>query len=428
MNTLQQPAFRVGQQHPSSNMLPPDHDSMLQDISSHMPRSDILRQLSTHSSSTSSSSRRAIAKITKQTSASNSPHNIQRRKTTANHTTRAYPRNLHDCPYQIREQRVRNAFGPQSSVSCQRPVSWHPGSKDYRSPGTYVSTSGPAMGNPIAGIENLTVSNTADFSAQQSIQDAFAMGYGFPVSAPTATYDMLPTAIPGYGTLGPASEPAYDSYPTYSISDRPHRPPIPQATPYDAYPASSYQLPQQWSSGQSHAVNSQIPQAIPSHYSAQGPVPTLRQSKTTTRVTRKRSQELVGMGLYDDKASDFVSSLNSAVGENSNRDSLGKGLKLEETWQPPNEDEEEDDDEAYSSDEAEEVEESPPTCMASVPAEAQTSFYPAYGDLSNQSFFFNDDHEYLNDPYAEYLAFGQGLSGVQPKPQQHPGMENYLWF
>lgn len=433
MYTFQQPASGVGQQHPSSNMLPTDHDALLRDVSSHVSGHDLLRRLSTHSSSTTNNSKRGSARITKQSSASNSPHNVQRRRTTANHSTRTHPRIFHDSQYQTGEQRLLNQLCPQGSVSSQRPMSWHPGSKDYRSPGTYVPTTEPAIGNTIAELENLAVSRTPASSVQQSIQAAFAMGYGYPVNAPTTTYEESPTAIPGYGTLGPASEPIYDSYPTYSISDLPQYPPLPQVIPYGAYPAASYQLPPQWSNGQDYAVNSQVPRAIPNCFPAQGPINTTRHSKSTHQVTRKRSQELVGMGLYDDKASDFMSSLSSVVSEGSNRDSLGKGLKLEETWQPPNEDDddddEEDDDEGYSSDDAEEVEEGPPSFMASAPTEAQTAFYPAYGDLSNQSFLFNDDDEYHNnDQYAEYLAYGQGLSGVQPKPQQDLGMENYLWF
>lgn len=124
-----------------------------------------------------------------------------------------------------------------------------------------------------------------------------------------------------------------------------------------------------------------------------------------------------------------MSGLGTAVSEDVAQDSMGKGLKLEETWQPPNEDEEEADDEGYSTDEAEEVEETPPTIMASSPAEAQTAVYPTYADMSNQSFFFNDDDEYTNEAqYANYLAYGQPLPGSQPKPHSNPRMENYLWL
>lgn len=290
------------------------------------------------------------------------------------------------------------------------------------------------MGNTIVGLENLAVSGTPASAVQQSIQDAFSMGYGHPINAPTTKYETSPPALPGYGTISPATELAYDSYPTYSISDVPQYPPIPQVTTCDPYPATDYHLQQQWSQyGPNNFINSQIPQHASDYLPAQVPVDNARQSKARNapRLSRKRSKELVGMGLYDDKTSNFMSSLNSAVSEDPNRDSVGKGLKLEETWQPPNEDEddEDEDDEAYSTDEAEEVEEAPTSVIASASAEAQTVFYPRYGDLSNQSFFFNDDDEYMNDNhFTNYLAYEQGLEAVQAKPPLNPGMENYLWF
>lgn len=64
---------------------------------------------------------------------------------------------------------------------------------------------------------------------------------------------------------------------------------------------------------------------------------------------------LVGMGLYDapDKyeadpgLNNYRSSLSSLLGGGAPRlrDSPGKGLKLEETWQPPESDDEEEDEE-----------------------------------------------------------------------------------
>ncbi len=139
---------------------------------------------------------------------------------------------------------------------------------------------------------------------------------------------------------------------------------------------------------------------------------------------------LSGIGLYDDKVPNFI----SGTSGNPNRDSLGKGLKLEETWQPPKDEEEKDDDDddeddeegSYSTDEAEEIEEDPPI-MATAPQQAQTAFYPPYGDLSQQSFFFSNDDD---DPYTEeanqytnYLALGQ----AQPKPQDLVTTGNFLW-
>lgn len=149
--------------------------------------------------------------------------------------------------------------------------------------------------------------------------------------------------------------------------------------------------------------------------------------KAAPQVSKRANKVLSGIGLYDDKTPDFASDTSG----DPNRDSMGKGLKLEETWQPSkdddeNDDEDEDEDEdegSYSTDEAEEIEEDSST-MAPAPHHAPTAFYPTYGDLSNQSFFFsNDDDPYTGeDQYANYLAFGQ----AQSKPQD-PATGNFLW-
>jgi len=412
-------------------MSPTDYDAMLQDVANHMSRSELLRQLSTHSSSTSGSSKRGSARITKQTSASNSPNYVQRRRTTANHTTRSYPRTSQQNAYQTREQRVLNCYNSKQPMSSSRPMSWHPGSDTFVAPGSQICTSEPALGNAIADMENLAVSGTPASSVEQSIQNAFAMGYGYPTSTPNTMYDTSPVDMQGCGMFGVGPEAACDSYPIYSVSDQVQYPYIPPTEPY-MYPNSCYQTAQQWPQNSSnYPMGSQMPQAMSEYAPARVPVNSARKAKTNSapQLSRKKSKELVGMGLYDDRGSTFMSGLNSVVSEESNRDSMGKGLKLEETWQPPNDDEEEEDDDGYSTEEAEEVEEVPPPVMASAPAEAQSAFYPAYRDMSNQSFFFNDDEDYTNeDHYGNYLAYGKAMPEFRPKPQFNNQMENHVWF
>ena len=153
-------------------------------------------------------------------------------------------------------------------------------------------------------------------------------------------------------------------------------------------------------------------------------------AKVAPQMPKRAHKVLSGIGLYDDKVPDFLSGTSGEP----NRDSMGKGLKLEETWQPPkdeendedDDDDDDDDDEegSYSTDEAEDMEEDPPI-MATAPPDAQTAFYPPYGDLSQQSFFFsNDEDPYTGKeaPYANYFAFGQ----APPKPQDGV-TSNFLW-
>lgn len=140
------------------------------------------------------------------------------------------------------------------------------------------------------------------------------------------------------------------------------------------------------------------------------------------QVTKQRSKELIGMGLYDGPSRKELSTPNTSVDRISQLLAApqGKGLKLEETWQPrPSEevDDDEDEDEGSSTDEAEED-----LPHAPAQAEMQPTFYPSYGDLSNQSFFFDSD-----DPYASCMSFNQGMQ-VFPSKVSEPSVQNFMWF
>lgn len=107
-------------------------------------------------------------------------------------------------------------------------------------------------------------------------------------------------------------------------------------------------------------------------------------------------KELVGMGLYDlpDSSLDWTSPLGEAT---------GKGLKLEETWQPPedeDEDEEdEDEDDDASSDDGEDELPPPPAPMPAVNC-AKTQ---GPGNLEGQSFFFDEDDSVTKEWWYQQL-------------------------
>ena len=318
-------------------------------------------------------------------------------------------------------------------MPVERPMSWHPGSDTISTPATQVRTSEPALGYTISGLQNLAVSGQPDSSVQQSIENAFAMGYGVPISSALPMYEQSPT---GNGDYEPApepiyrpessynSEPSYNSYPYNTFQQLQHSYP-PQPSTQDTYPPANYQIPQ-WPQAQPCFANSfpNPPTSADSYHLSSNPGQKLS-VKAAPQISRRANKVLSGIGLYDDKVPDFI----SGTSVDPNRDSLGKGLKLEETWQPPKDDDEDDDDEdddeegGYSTDEAEEIEEYPPI-MASAHQHAQTALYPPYGDLSNQSFFFsNDDDPYAGeDQYTNYLSFDQ----AQSKPQD-PVTGNFLW-
>lgn len=310
----------------------------------------------------------------------------------------------------------------------QRPMSWHPGSETISAPTTQVRTSEPVLGNTITGLQNLAVSGQPVSSVQQSIENAFAMGYGIPMSKSLTVDEQSPA---GYGDYQPALESTYRPDPSYS-SEPIYNPYwynafqqhqlsyMPQTATQDMYTPTNYQVPQ-WPEAQTIFANDyQVPQAPVDLWSL-NPGQDLN-AGGAPQISKRANKELSGIGLYDDKIPDST----SCTGNDPNRDSMGKGLKLEETWQPPKDDVENDDDDdegSCSTDEGEEIEEDPPI-MASAAQNAQTAFYPPFGDLSNQSFFFsNDDDPYpAEEQYTNYLTFGQ----AQSKPRD-PVTDNFLW-
>ena len=326
-----------------------------------------------------------------------------------------------------------NYYSSRQPMSAARPMSWHPGSDMISTSATQVPTSEPALGNTIVGLQNLAVSGQPACSIQQSLENAFAMGYGLPINASLPMSEQSPTGAELYEPAHASvygqeslynSEPTYNSYPYNTLQQLQHSY-MPQPSTQDMYPAASYQL-SQWSETQACVPNDSqdLQPSVDLCYRSSNPGPKLN-AKAAPQVSKKANKVLSGIGLYDDKVPDFM----SGTSGDPNRDSMGKGLRLEETWQPPkdeDEDENDEDDEegSYSTDEAEEMEEDLPI-MATATQEAQTAFYPPYGDLSQQSFFFaNDEDPYTGEdaPYANYLAFGS----AQPKPQD-PVSGNFLW-
>lgn len=121
-------------------------------------------------------------------------------------------------------------------------------------------------------------------------------------------------------------------------------------------------------------------------------------------------KELIGMGLYDlpDSSLDWM----SPVGE-----ATGKGLKLEETWQPPEEDEDEDgedededegedegeeddqDDDASSVDGEEDLPPPPPVLVASTNHDKTNQAR----NLEGQSFFFDEDDSVSKEWWYQHL-------------------------
>ena len=410
----------------------PEYDATLPEYLVQPSNSCWLRQFTSYPSSTPGGSVKRTSRVTKQISASNSPNHVQRRRTTANHSSRAHSRLSQDKAYQTREQQLRNFYSSQQHMRYSRPMSWHPGFDVSHHSSVQAQHREPALGNAIDGLEKLDVNGTPSSSVQQSIHNAFSMGYGYPLQTSTSAYSNVPAAASSYGKPFPDDECSYDSYPMYSISDQAQPQCGAQQPMYPDHGGMDYQLPQQWHEMGPESINtaavsystsemSSMSVQLPSEATKQ------RRAHDDVQVSKKKSKELVGMGLYDDKDNGFMLGIDSVSLQDPSRDSVGKGLKLEETWQPPNEPDDEEDEDGYSTDEAEEAEEVPPEPVPTTFPGTQKTVYPPHADLSNQSFFFEED-EYIGEtPYSDYYTLGQGLHGNLPDQIPNPAMYNYMW-
>ena len=352
----------------------------------------------------------------------NSPHYVQRRRTTAAHTARDHSRISQDNPQLTREQRLWNYYNHRKDVLEARPFSWHPGSANPQPSHDPMPVNDNTMGNAIAGIENLAVTSTPPSSVQQSIQDAFSMGYGYPIN--TASVAFTPPVSDSQAFYAPTAStnqnPAF-SFPAYDY-------PEPTFDPYgQSYQTNDYSTPQ-WIQPTDSSVT-----FVDNRHSTAASATSLQRdanplqylhTKELPETPKIDGEELVGIGLYDNADQDYVSTLSSTTRDDPRKSTTGKELKLQETWHPPSN--EEDDEE--SSDENEEVEELPIDTSAT--SEVQPALYHNYGDLSNQSFFISDDVEIYpdGDQYSNYIALNNGLQAMEQMKTQPAGPGNLLWF
>ena len=421
-------------------------------------RSQILRKSSGHSHSSSPGSKPASARITKTTSASYSPHSLQRRRTTASQAARMNHRVPQDHAFLSQDTFSYNHASTTQSAHTVRPVSWHPGFGNagypmrraegkssyhqqpfYRNletiarqtPGSQFAANAVTLRdqegsvhrrahwdkssrnqmvvNPIANFETLAVSDSCQtsFGSCSPTQNQQSFLSSQEHSTRESGY---------YSYMEPDSGICVPQYHSYHCSEDSHYQSIQHPYPYDAST-----LAQIWGLPQNNLTTYAAPTS-PSFLPIQIPSEGFCDAQIASKppISVKKSAELVGMGLYDDKNGSMFASLD-AVGDGASglRDSLGKGLKLEETWEPPSKDHTEGDnaDEGYSTDDAEE--ELP---VVPAPQEAQAQIFQAYGDLSNQTFFFDSDEQNGN-----YMMLDQGMHGCSSKPPDTVS-GNFLWF
>lgn len=391
-------------------MPPADIDAMLQHVSSQMVRSQLFRRLSANSNN-SSPSRRG-SRVAKVHSNSATPNGIYRRRTTAAHPSRTRPATtqpsdpLLSIP-QTAATHLNRSRRNASSSSATRPMTWHPGSYPLAFCQEELS---------YAEVVDVPIPMTRHQPGYTAFSDGVLQSSFDPVPASTSPYPSLST--------DDFSQPGSQEYNVYPSSYYEHSIPLAHQDTSASYGYIKS------SADFSTTDSSQMPYDYPIYSAQQTPDsfhvqhqsyrPQYIQSSAPPRVTKQSSKELVGMGLYDGPSRRELSSLNVSPDHIGRllAEPQGKGLKLEETWQPPKEDGKDVDEDGFSTDEGEE--ELPP---APAPKEAQPTFMPAaYSDLSNQSFFFDSD-----DPFTDYLSFDPDTQMCQPKVP-NAASQNFMWL
>ena len=268
------------------------------------------------------------------------------------------------------------------------------------------------LGDTIAELETLAVSGSAQPVYEQStITGDFT-------TRSEAPFASTATGYIDWTKMGMDPNVPYLSYPEHSLSNINQ---YYQNFPYECSYARAGFPTSDLDQTELIPPNCQMPSAMDS-LAVQGPA-TADSSKGPGRpsqIVSKKSKELVGMGLYDDKNGSMFS-VNNATSTQSpdrfanHRASVGKGLKLEETWQPPSDDPT-DEVEDSSSDECED------DFPVAPPLQRRPQVISEFKDLSNQTFFFESD-----DHYSNYMAFDQAMQLYEEKAPD-PSSGNFLWF
>ena len=422
----------------------PDVDAVLFDVSNRMARAQLARQISS-----SSSFRERASRVLKPNSVGNSPQNLQRRRTVTAQMTARRRSDMYNQNIPTPRSGVEIQPGHQSwSLSNVRPVSWHPtsmGSSRTSVRGTCARTSSyePQARNSFVGYQTVAMNGLPtpmtqpDLNADFPVDPLFSLdGSCIPYQQQIVQQSQPPMTIPqGYSPAGLSLDTSYQSYIPSDSSYHLQYPAVPSSADYPSCSPMNYAA-QTWAESLSAFPTYTAP-PTPDFLPIQNPSDMWQGATTAVqpRLNKPRSKELVGMGLYDhpDRNSFSLDSVTESHVDSfvahPHHESVGKGLKLEETWQPPAEEEE--DEEAESSDEEEQqVEDTSPVVAGKqvwqvdiMEDKMHEAEQPSYGDMSNQSFFFDGDDTYFDgSAYAQSEVTQSNLRGVHGV-----ALKDYMW-
>ncbi|KAM0285988.1 hypothetical protein ACHAQH_001177 [Verticillium albo-atrum] len=249
---------------------------------------------------------------------------------------------------------------PTSQVRPSRPLSWHPSSYYHG------HVSAPPQQQHLAHYPFPTYN---DYELASSMQPHYSPVPAYscntspnsafsPLSLPYTSFDAGPCLAAEGWSMPHQPAPSYVSNNMSNTCIEPF-PPLPTSDYVNSSTTS------QWNSFAAHGFNSASPPTPENLPQAQQQQPAVSSEDAIPYQPLNEAEEegeiLVGMGLYDapDKYEDDPhlshsrSAMSSLLGASyRGQEGTGKGLKLEESWQPPESDDEDEDGEGEASEEA----------------------------------------------------------------------------
>ena len=385
-----------------------DVDPMLYDVSNQLARAQLSRQIS----NTSSTFRQRAARIFKPNSAGNSPQNIQRRRTSASQRPTRYRSELYSNHVPVLRHGLPQSQEHLRRVPAARPVSWHPSSVSVHRASACSSSYYPPSRQSIAECQDMTANHHSHPMPQSYMGSNNPMDQRSSMDGSMFSYQSSAMGLFENNSVGYDLDTSYRSCVGFDSTRQEQFPNIPPAAHNPNLSNVDYST-QTWAESLStfpSYTNPPTPEFLPIQFP--GDAWHGLMGNVNTHLPKKQSKELVGMGLYDSPNRENFepgAAINQSFGGrpvHSPLESTGKGLKLEETWQPP--------EEGDASEVDEEEQEDDDDCQ-NLPTDANhtTQLGPevvahlTYSNLSDQSFFFDND-----EMYYDSIAVNQGIPGM----------------
>lgn len=287
-------------------------------------------------------SRTSPSRVTKPSSAGNSPRSTLRRRTTVTHGSIPYRSMLSE----RNQYPVDAALLAASLQQRSRPLSWHPSSRYTRYPSTTRVHHPPSVSNNMSAQSQVKPLSAASMYGLVTPFSYYAPGDSSLNGYLTSAVDQPYGGSALSQTLQHTEPDLMQMDPVFWLEDVANVPYIPQQeTQYWPEEASAVTqlLPTNqvsWSSQDSLPSPEDIsapatPDIIPAREHTKEP-----DHSTKVQKPPSQNEELVGVGLYDEP--DGLVSLGSTLlgGIHDYQEPIGKGLKLEETFSPAPVDEE----------------------------------------------------------------------------------------